>query len=228
MVSVRSAWLCRSGYAERLLCIWCILLVPFVLFSVLSLANNSGQNPELEFRVEKANCEIKIDIQFFNDLRTTPRFFADSEQGGIPCIDSHGDSCEGPKERPFYGAAAIVHFEVETNSCKTPLMKLREQVRVIDQDSTLPEWKPFAKTIALPKGLGSDIQLFGYYPESVHAQLEPPPRPSGSPWRFLHQDLFFGDEPNPFLILHWKHTLGKVMLVDIIPVGTTRLQKIRK
>lgn len=145
----------------------------------------------------------------------------------MPCIDSRGKPCGGLPEPPFYGAAAIVHFEVGPRTCQVAQTNLREQVRIIDQDSALPQWSPTAKTIEISHGVGSDIQLFGYYP-IIGCRREAPAPSSESPWRLLHQDLFFGDEHMPFLILHWKHTFNKIFLVDIIPVGTTHIQQIRR
>jgi hypothetical protein len=39
----------------------------------------------------------------------------------------------------------------------------------------------------------------------------------------LRQDLYLNDQPSAFLIVHWKHTVDFISLVDVIPGDGTQL-----
>ena len=40
-------------------------------------------------------------------------------------------------------------------------------------------------------------------------------------WRLLRQDLYLNSQTTAFLIVHWKHTLDVISLVDVIPGDDT-------
>jgi len=42
-------------------------------------------------------------------------------------------------------------------------------------------------------------------------------------WFLLRQDLYLNDQAAPFLIVHWKHTLNFISLVDVIPGDGTQM-----
>ena len=42
-------------------------------------------------------------------------------------------------------------------------------------------------------------------------------------WCLLRQDLFLNQQPEPFLIVHWKHTFDAITLLDVIPGDRTEL-----
>jgi hypothetical protein len=78
---------------------------------------------------------------------------------------------------------------------------------------------PFEKLTAIQRGTVSDIQAFGYNPDT-------PNQSDGKPlalWCLLRQDLFLNQQPEPFLIVHWKHTFDAITLLDVIPGDRTEL-----
>jgi hypothetical protein len=81
----------------------------------------------------------------------------------------------------------------------------------------------FEKTIALLNGVGSDIQLFGSAEERF--RTHPLCDTADCLWSLVRQEIFYGHEPKPCVVLHWLHTLNKITLVDVIPVGDSRIQK---
>jgi hypothetical protein len=89
---------------------------------------------------------------------------------------------------------------------------MRERVRLIDQEEHLPYRPAFEKTLNLVDGTASDIQLFGYEESTPSHTADPA-------WRYFRQELFLGEDQTPFVILHWKHTVNEITLIDVIPVG---------
>jgi hypothetical protein len=42
-------------------------------------------------------------------------------------------------------------------------------------------------------------------------------------WYLLRQDLYLNDQGTAFLIVHWKHILNSIGLLDVIPGDGTEL-----
>ena len=42
-------------------------------------------------------------------------------------------------------------------------------------------------------------------------------------WYLVRQDLYLNDQATAFLIVHWKHTLNLISLLDVIPGAGTEL-----
>jgi hypothetical protein len=93
-------------------------------------------------------------------------------------------------------------------------------VRTIDQDPKLPDRTPFERTIEVTDGIASDIQLFGFSQGQLNSIEN---RWRISSWRMFRQDLFLSNATDPFLTIHWKHTLQSIRLIDAIPGATTTL-----
>lgn len=91
---------------------------------------------------------------------------------------------------------------------------------MIDRDSRLAPRPPFERDLAIERDMASDIQAFGYDKDDPQATGNTKSR---GVWSLLHQDLYLNDESSPFLIVHWKHTLDQISLVDVIPGEQTVL-----
>jgi len=104
-------------------------------------------------------------------------------------------------------AIAQYHFRPRRHS-GTPL-NLRERVLTIDHDSRN---KPSCSI---------DIQAFGYNPDD--AKQGTPRANLLAVWYLVRQDLYLDDQATAFLIVHWKHTLNSVSLLDVIPGDGTEL-----
>jgi hypothetical protein len=141
-----------------------------------------------------------ISIQFFDHVRgKQPKFISAGN-----CFLGSGDACH---EEPgmFIGAFALVHFAITGTKAKT----VHEKVKLIDKEDHLPEKPIFERTAAIKDGIWSDVQLFGYQTavgagDDDHA------------WLFFRQQLFLDDETTPFLILHWRHNVNEITLIDVI------------
>ncbi len=79
-------------------------------------------------------------------------------------------------------------------------------------------WREF---VTVEKDVASDIQAFGYTPDAPGGPL--PPLEYAGPWALMRQDLFLDSDTTAFLIVHWKHTLQSIRLVDVIPGDGTRV-----
>jgi hypothetical protein len=85
----------------------------------------------------------------------------------------------------------------------------------------LNERAPYERALALQGGLASDIQAFGY--EAKDGSPAASNAESHEPWCLFRQDLYFDQQSQPFLVLHWKHTLSAIRVLDLIPGEHTRL-----
>jgi hypothetical protein len=117
----------------------------------------------------------------------------------------------------FAGSLAIVRYELRPREGRHKVSTLREHVRTIDWDERLEPRPPFHRTVPLEHGVASDIQAFG-----LSGGGQGPAIPADdSPWYYYRQELYLDSQPAPFLIIHWKHSLHAIRLLDIIPASGT-------
>ena len=95
---------------------------------------------------------------------------------------------------------------------------MRERVLTIDHDSRIIPRAPFESVMAVDRASASDIQAFGYQAEQRTADAN-----LLTVWCLVRQDLYLNDQATPFLIVHWKHTLDFIRLLDVIPGDGTQL-----
>jgi hypothetical protein len=88
---------------------------------------------------------------------------------------------------------------------------------IIDNDSGMSPPPPFERVLAVEREMASDIQAFGYNADDAQ-QTAFRNKPA---WRILRQDLYLNAQTTAFLIVHWKHTLDVISLVDVIPGDDT-------
>lgn len=69
----------------------------------------------------------------------------------------------------------------------------------------------------LIKGIGSDIQAFGYDETPLKRADRGRIRRQAQAtwWRLFRQELYIGEETRPFAIVEWKHTLNHITIVQI-------------
>jgi hypothetical protein len=116
-------------------------------------------------------------------------------------------------------AIAQYHFRSRRDS-GTPL-NLRERVLTIDHDSRISPRAPFERALAVERAVVSDIQAFGYNPDD--AEQTTSDANLLAVWYLVRQDLYLNDQATPFLVVHWKHTLNFISLLDVIPGDGTQL-----
>ena len=91
-------------------------------------------------------------------------------------------------------------------------------MRTIDRDNHMDLRPPFESVMSFDGQVASDIQAFGYNqddPKQSTAQTE-------RFWCLLRQDLYLNNQPTAFLIVHWKHSVNFIGLVDVIPGERTQ------
>ena len=72
-------------------------------------------------------------------------------------------------------------------------------------------------TQKLVKGIGSDLQVFGYDEGPLKKSQRSPTRKQTQStwWRLCKQELYVDEETKPFAIVEWKHTLNRVSIIQI-------------
>ena len=74
--------------------------------------------------------------------------------------------------------------------------------------------------LAIERAIVSDIQAFGYNPDDAEQGT---PTNLLAVWYLVRPDLYLNDQATAFLIVHWKHTLNLISLLDVIPGDGTEL-----
>jgi len=172
------------------------------------------------YRFRTADAEIEMTIEFHDGYASHGFWFGDQISNRSYCLSPRGE--EGRNcMAGFRGSLAIARYRVRPRSHPPAEPVLREYVRTIDHDTRLPDRPPFERSIALKKGLGSDLQAFGYevVPERDAVDV------SRGPWYLFRQDLFLEPQRAPFLILYWKHALASIRVLDLIPGDQTWVEK---
>jgi hypothetical protein len=133
--------------------------------------------------------------------------------------------CASTENRPasdctnsFVGSVGIARYRIMQQGA-TRLPRLRERVRTIDRCDWLTERPPFERVIEWQNGLASDIQAFGFFENGTGT--------TDNAWCIFRQELYLENtvsktnqrEAIPALILHWKHTLKQVRMLDVIVGG---------
>jgi hypothetical protein len=121
----------------------------------------------------------------------------------------------------FVGAVAIVEFEVRrVTDGRTAAASIREVVTVEEQSSELPDQPPFAMKINLIKGIGSDLQLFGYDESpTLPAQRAVERESAKALWRKCRQELYIDGDRQPFAVVEWLHTTTRIRILRVHPPG---------
>lgn len=167
---------------------------------------------EQTYRFRTADAEIEMAIEFHDGYASRGFWFGEQMSKRRCCLSADGkeaSNCLGA----FRGSVAIARYRVRPRSRPSAELVLREYVRTIDRDVRLPDRPPFGRSIALTKGIGSDLQAFGFESASENERL--PDRPD--PWYLYRQDLYLEPKPAPFLILYSKHALTSIRVLDLIP-----------
>ena len=115
----------------------------------------------------------------------------------------------------FVGAIALVRFTANrADSGKPAAASLREVVTLVDQSPGLPDRPPFAVSIKLVNGTGSDLQVFGYDESPAPPAQRPVERERARAfWRRFRQDLYMDKDPQPFAVIEWLHTTTGISIL---------------
>jgi hypothetical protein len=186
----------------------------------LALGSAAVTKRKEAYRFRTADAEIEVNIEFHDGYISHGFWFADELSNRRYCLSASGE--EGRNcMAAFRGSVAIARYHVRPRYRRTAELALREYVQTIDRDARLPARPPFERIIALNKGVGSDLQAFGYDP----APEEEPLSGAHGPWYLFRQDLCLPPERAPFLVLYWKHALTSIRVLDLIPGDKTWVDK---
>jgi hypothetical protein len=166
------------------------------------------------------DCEVRMSVQFLANASTEGFRFRDGLTNRTFCLSADGEENRGCLQR-FVGAMAIARYVFRSRRHSPAPLNLRERVQTIDNDSRMNPRPPFERVLTAEREVVSDIQAFGYNPDDPQ-QASFSTRPLAA-WRLLRQDLYLNGQPTAFLIVHWKHTLDFISLVDVIPGDDTEL-----
>ncbi len=163
---------------------------------------------------------MRMSVQFLANASTEGFQFRDTLTNRSFCLSANGEEDRGCLQR-FVGAMAIARYTFHSRHHGTSPLNLRERVLTIDNDCRMNPPPPFERVLTAEREVISDIQAFGYNPDDPQ-QAAFRTKPLAA-WRLLRQDLYLNGQPTAFLILHWKHTLDFISLVDVIPGDNTEL-----
>jgi hypothetical protein len=171
---------------------------------------------ESSYRFRTPECEVRMSVQFLANSSAEGFRFRDRLTNRTFCLSARGEEDHGCLER-FRGAMAIARYAFRSRRPSATPLNLREHVQTIDNDSRMIPPPPFERVLAAEREVVSDIQAFGYNPDDPR-QTSFSDKPG---WRLLRQDLYLNGQSSAFLIVHWKHTLDVISLVDVIPGDNT-------
>ena len=187
-------------------------------FGLSSRSLRAERKAEQNFRFRTPDCDVQMSVEFLVNSSGEGFRFRDRLTNQSFCLSSTGEKNVGCVEQ-FIGAMAIARYAFHARVPLASTLILRERVLTIDYDSRMAPRAPFERTLPVEGEMVSDIQTFGYNPN------DPQPANWGSKpraaWRLLRQDLFLNGQPAPFLVVHWKHALEGISLVDVIPGDDT-------
>jgi len=183
------------------------------LLSGLGLAARAASPGRERRRFATQECEIEMEVEFHDRHSSLGFRFLDQASGRGFCLSRDGDR-DRDCVRQFSGALAIAHYHIRSRSRRRRVSALREYVRTIDHDPRFELRPPFEATLEFRQGVASDIQAFGY--EGAR------PAPAVDPWYYFRQDLYLDARGEAFLVLHWKHSLDGIRMLDVIPGDGTR------
>jgi hypothetical protein len=183
-------------------------------------AKNPEKNVETIFRFLTPECEVRMSVQHFENSSGKDFRFRDRLTNRAFCLEASGEE-DGSCSLRFAGSMAIAIYHFFPRFVGFAPAKLRERVMMIDHDSRMTPRPPFERNLSIERDMASDIQAFGYDAGDPTQAMEN--AKTRNVWSLLHQDLYLNDESSPFLIVHWKHTLDQISLVDVIPGEQTVL-----
>jgi hypothetical protein len=181
-----------------------------------ALAISSPVRNETVYDFSVRGRDVRMTVEFYDRHSSRGFRFDERLSNRRFCFSAEGDEGHHCLAN-FSGSIAIARYKIRWRSRPPDSLTLREYVRTIDQDIRLNSRPPFERTLELQGGLASDIQAFGY-------ETEIAPADAHEPWCLLRQDLYFEGVREPFLVVHWKHTLSAIRLVDVIPGEETQLR----
>lgn len=189
-------------------------------FGLTRRIGSSETPPEQVYRFVTPVCEVRMSVEHFTSSSIRGLHFRDDLTNRTFCLSASGekdlDCLEG-----FVGSMAIAHYYFRSPHHAATPHHLRARVLTIDHDRRIRPRPPFERMMAVEGAAVSDIQAFGY--KAGDAQQTASDANSLAAWYLVRQDLYLNDQATAFLIVHWKHALDLISLLDVISGDGTRL-----
>ncbi len=198
----------------------------FFLWSLAGLGftpktRKSEKQSEPVYHFATPECEVRMSLQYFASSQANSFHFRDRLTNRAFCLSANGEEDRTCLER-FVGAIAVARYDFSARIDSPTPLRLRERVLTIDHDSRMSPRPPFERALVIERQVASDIQAFGYNRDD-REQAASNAKPV---WCLLRQDLYLNDQATAFLIVHWKHTVDSISLLDLIPGdGTQRISE---
>ncbi len=185
------------------------------LAGVTALSLPGPAESENVYRFETATHTVRLTFEYWDNYNSSAMRFRERMFNHPFCLAPDGQEVtDCPQD--FKGSLAIAHYQVHLNGTSASEPCLREMVRDIDRSATVPARRPFERTIPLQQGIASDVQVFGYSDSSAALGS------SAEVWWLARQDLYLDQQSVPFLVLHWRHQLDGIRVLDMLPGPGTR------
>jgi hypothetical protein len=175
---------------------------------------------ERVYRLSTPVCEVRMSVRYFASSSTSSFHFRDDLTNRTFCLSANGEQGRNCLER-FVGSMAIAQYQFRSRRHSGTPLNLRERVLTIDHDSRIRPRAPFERVLTVERAVVSDIQAFGYNPDDTEQTTSD--ANLLAVWYLVRQDLYLNDQATAFLIVHWKHTLNFISLLDVIPGDGTEL-----
>jgi hypothetical protein len=176
----------------------------------------SHKQSETVYRFSTPECEVGMSVEYFGNSEIKNLRLRDRLSNRAFCLSANGEQDQTCLER-FSGSMAIARYRFRSRLRSDIPFTLRERVLTIDHDSRLSPRAPFERALAAEREVVSDIQAFGYNGDDPGQGAKP-----HTVWCLLRQDLYLNNQTTAFLIVHWKHTVDFISLVDVIPGERTQ------
>jgi len=195
------------------------------LWSAISLgaplAISARAKDETVYHFATGDCDVRMSVEFYDQYSSSGFWFDEHQAERRYCLSAAGD--EGRNcLTTFSGSIAVARYRIQSRSHSPNSLVLREHVRTIDRDARLNDRPPFERRLELQGGMASDIQAFGYESDALFSAQTGAAQPH-EPWCLFRQDLYLDRAHTPFLVVHWKHTLSAIRMLDVIPGDQTQL-----
>ena len=189
-------------------------------------AASARAKDETVYHFATRECDVRMSVEFYDRYSSKGFWFDERRTDHRYCFSANGQAGHNCLTK-FSGSIAIAQYRIRARSRSPNLLVLRERVRTIDQDSRLNDRPPYERTLQLAGGLASDIQAFGYE-RDTSASGNAGEAEAHEPWCLFRQDLYLDGAQAPFLVVHWKHTLSAIRILDVIPGDQTQVIGSRK
>jgi hypothetical protein len=160
--------------------------------SPLHAQNTQAEEREAVYRLDTADYRIEMNVRFFPPyLGGRLSFYNSASPGRELCYSGNGDS-SACVER-FVGAVAAITYRVQPRrKSLLAAASFRDVVKVLSQSDGLDERPPYIREQPLARGVGSDIQTFGYDESAVAqpARVALRAESRARMWRVYRQELF--------------------------------------